>query len=791
MLKRCASIVLKSLAVAVVTASLTAPAHATEAAPSAAPVGALTLERIHADPPLAGRQPRLAKLSPGGRFVSTLEPSAADSEVFELWVRRIADGHARRLVGASDLIGNRTAVVSEAEKMALERRRVRGGGLTSYEWCGERDERIVVPLSGDLYLVELDGENVHTRRLTFDENEPERDARCDAAGRQIAFVKQNDLWVMTLDPLREIEPIVTRRSLPGPSTVANTPLPDVKRLTTTGTDGLSTGLAEFIAAEELYRYDGYWWSRDGKRLLAFEADERKVPSKTRAQIRADGTDLITQHYPAAGETNAVVVPLVIDVASGRVQRLDLPPATEYLPRAGWFADGTPWIETLNRTQTELRLVEYPNAQAAPREVFVESDAATWVSIDASPNLFEFPTRPLSGKPSIVWVSERSGSRQLWLLDRVTGSLAPLTTLVEPVRDVVCIGGGRIVFTAEQQRGRATELFMLGANDEVTRIAGSSTTGLPLTRSAIADRLCSRLLTSESTWGVPPTREVLTLGGNARPVAINGDAPDPLLAKVVPKIQPIDLLAADGKTVLNAFYMAPSKPSANPHGSATIVEVYGGPGAVTVQYAWSGAALHDAYWQSLGFGVLRVDTRGAHYRGRDYAHAHYRAFGAVEVDDLFAAARQLPKVVSGVDPARIGVVGGSYGGYLAARAVLDADTPFAAAVAASSVVDWTLYDTAYTERYLGMPEGGKAAPYAASNLASRAKLLARPLMLMHGTADDNVLFEHSLRLILALEREGKLFETVVYPGQAHGVNGRALQLHVDRATADFFVRRLQP
>lgn len=785
---RCFSRATGLLVLATVAMALSSTAWAADVPPPPAPT--LTLERIHADPPLAGRQPRLAKISPGGRYISTLEPSAADSEVFELWVRRMSDGHSMRVVGASDLIGNRTAVLSDAEKMALERRRVRGGGIANYEWCGERDERLIVPIAGDLYLVELDGESVHTRRLTFDENEPERDARCDRAGEQIAFVKKNDLWVMTIDPLRNIEPIVTRRSLPGPSVVLNTPLPDVKRLTTTGTDGLSTGLAEFIAAEELYRYDGYWWSPDGRRLLAFEADERNVPSKTRAQIRADGTDLITQHYPAAGEKNAIVVPLVIDVVSGRVQRLDLPSGTEYLPRAGWFTDGTPWVESLNRTQTELKLVEYPNAQPTPREVFVESDPATWVAIDATSNVFEYPARPLSGKPSLVWASERSGSKQLWQIDRVTGSIAPLTSMSEPVHDVVCVGGGHIVFTAEQQRGRATELFLFGPRDVVTPIGAPSALTAARTRSAVADRGCTRLLMSESAWGVPPTRQVMTLDGVAT-MTIQGDAPDPLLAKVVPKIQVLDLLAADGKTVLNAFYMAPLKASTNPRGSATIVEVYGGPGAVTVAYSWTNAALRDAYWQSLGFGVLRVDTRGARYRGRAYSHAHYRAFGQVEVDDLFAAARQLPKAVAGVDAARIGVIGGSYGGYLSARAMLDADTPFAAAVAASSVVDWTLYDTAYTERYLGMPDAGKAAPYLSANLATRAKLLSKPLMLMHGTADDNVLLEHSLRLILALENANKLFETVVYPGQAHGVSGRALQLHVDHTATDFFVRRLQP
>ena len=142
-------------------------------------------------------------------------------------------------------------------------------------------------------------------------------------------------------------------------------------------------------------------------------------------------------------------------------------------------------------------------------------------------------------------------------------------------------------------------------------------------------------------------------------------------------------------------------------------------------------------------------------------------------------------------ARVGFVGWSYGGFLAARAMLDADTPLAAAIAGAPPTDWTLYDTAYTERYLGLPDGGRAEAYAQSNLVNRAALLSKPLMLIHGTADDNVLFDHTLRLIQALQNEGKLFETAIYPGHAHSVAGRKARLHLARTQFDFFQRHLAP
>jgi dipeptidyl-peptidase 4 len=722
----------------------------------------ITLERIHADPPLAGRLPRAAKISPGGRYVSYLQPSAADSEVLELWAQPLPAGAPRRLAAAADLIGVRDVVLTEAEKMALERRRVSQRGITSFTWCGNEDQRIVVPLASDLYLIELEleGEQARPRRLTFDETEPERDPRCDAAGKQLGFVKRNDLWVMPLGG------------------------GDTKRLTQSGSETTSTGLAEFIAAEEFARFDGFWWSKDGRRLLAFEVDEREVPVKTRMQIRADGSRVTQQRYPAAGEPNAKVQALVIDVESGRTDRLALPAATEYLVRAGWFVDGTPWLQTLTRDQTELRLVDYPKASAAPRTLLVERDPA-WVEVRS--DLRELPAGP-AGRSSLLWSSERSGKRQLWQIDREGGAATQLTDLDEPVEEVVCASAERIVFAAEQQRGRAQELFERDASGRVRTIDPGP---VQRWRSATADEACTRLLVQQSAWGQPPRSQVLDLSGTAPPIALQADAADPLLARIVPEAQPLDLLAADGVTVLNAFYLPPLAASANPAGHAVIVDAYGGPHARTVSWAWNRSLPLFAHWQRLGFGVLLVDNRGMAGRSRDFSHAHYRAIGRVEVADLFAAVRQLPSKVQGIDPARIGLTGWSYGGFLAVRSILDEATPFAAAVAGAPVVDWLLYDTAYTERYLGLPEAGRAAPYRDANLLLRSKQLGKPLMLMHGTADDNVLFENSLRLIDALQAEGRLFETVIYPGQTHGIATRSLKLHVDRSATDFFIRHLRP
>lgn len=750
------------------------------AAAAGAPAAAVPvpLERIHADPPLEGSVPRAARLSPGGRFVSYLAPSAADSEVLELWLRPLPDGQPRRLASAEDLLGTRTAEPTEAEKMALERRRILQRGITDYGWCGEHDTRIVVALGGALHVVDIDdGAPARFRRLPSDGDaeagrEPAREPKCDRSGEQTAFVRHNDLWVQRLDD--------------GGA---------ARRLTGSGSGTVSTGLADFIAAEEFKRFDGFWWSRDGRRLLALEVDDSGVALKSRMKIRAEGSDMAQQRYPAAGGRNARVQALAIDVASGRTDRLALPPAAEYTVRAGWFADGTPWLQWMTRDQTELHLVEYPDTAAAPRSLLVEREA-TWV--DVHDDLLELDGWPLSGRPSLLWSSERSGRRQLWQLDRVGGGLRQLTSEAEPVAEVVCANAQRIVFAGKRRRGREQALFTL---DRAGRVAAVEPDAAAARwRTATADTGCERLLVRESDWSHPPRFSLLssTPGGwQQAPLALGGTKPDPVLPAIVPPVQVLDLPAADGVTPLNAFYLPPLRQAAAtgaPGASAkhaVITAVYGGPGISQVGWFWHRQALLYAHWQRLGFGVLLVDTRGAAGRDRDVSHAHFRRFGKVEVADLFAAVTALPRLVDGVDAQRIGVVGWSYGGYLAARAVLDEATPFAAAVAGAPVVDWTLYDTAYTERYLGLPEGGAAPAYRDANLALRAARLARPLMLLHGTSDDNVLFEHSLRLMQALQAEGKLFETVIYPGQTHGLGSRRLRLHADRATTDFFVRQLRP
>ena len=726
----------------------------------------ISLDRLFSDPPVQGRIPRQAELSPAGHWVGFLRPSAADSEELELWAQPAAGGEPRRLASGSELLAGRGQQLSEAEKMALERRRISEHGITSWQWCGRDDRRLLFPLGGALWLVQLDADGARAHALAGATADPARDPRCSPDGHQVAFVRGGNLWVQSLE---------TQDAPP-------------RALTADATETRFYGLAEFIAAEELGRERGFWWSPDATRLLALQVDESDVPLKTRAQIFSDHTAVTTQRYPSAGSPNAKVSALVLDVADGKRTLLQQPADTEYVARADWFDDGTPWLELLTRDQTRLSLVEYDRATASPHVITEERDPA-WV--DTHDDLAEVKGVTLSGKPALLWPSEASGRRQLVLLDRATGARRPLTAQAEPVAALVCTDGQQVVFEGALDQARSRDLFVSDLAGRVRPLGGATAHEW---RTAKADRDCGRLLVTRSGWGQPPTLSVRGLRDDEPAVALAGDAPDPLLAKVATQPEVLPVVAADGRTPLNAFWFAPAK-SKGVHRDPVIVLAYGGPTAETVTWAWARNTVLIAHWQQLGYGVFMVDNRGmsAKSRDHDFTRAHFHAFGHVEVDDLFAAVHQLSARKHDVDPARIGLFGWSYGGYLAARSMLDDKTPFAAAVAVAPVTDWTLYDTAYTERYLGLPmlaDGGESPFYRSANLVPRAAQLRKPLLVMHGTADDNVLFEHSLRLIEALENEGRLFDLAIFPGKAHGIAGRKAQLDVYKNLDAFFARNLK-
>lgn len=710
----------------------------------------LTLERIYSDPPLAGHSPPALELSPDGQALALLRPNADDSEVLDLWVQRLPDGALRRVIATQDLLASGGQKLTEAERMALERKRIYQTGITSFAWCTATSTALLIPFSGDLYLVGLAGDGpAEVVRLTRDDSVPELAPQCSPRGSYVSYTKHNDMFVLSMADRRE------------------------RRLTHEGTKTKSFGLAEFIAAEEMGRHRGHWWSPDERRLLVFEVDEAPVAVKVRTRIFVERTETYQQRYPVAGADNARVKAHVFDVASGKRTTLETPREDGYLPRAGFFGDSTAWLQWQSRDQRRLVVLGEAPSPGRLSPILEETDDA-WL-------VLHHDMRPLKDG-RFLWSSERTGRRQLEIVDRTSKERTTLTAEQEPVVALAGVDEARgiVYYRAHRKRGREVHLFAIP-------LSGGSATAIaaePGWHEVEFSRSGTRFIDVHSQWGRPPT---VSLGepGGARQVLDANPTPE-LDALSKPTAEWRDFEAAD-KTPLNGVLLPPIGAVPGKR-YPVLMWVYGGPTHGMVTNRWGKLYPLFVYLTQQGYGVALVDNRGTGGRGRAIDRAHHRAIGEVEPDDIFRAVGQLG-AVPWVDPARIGIWGWSYGGYVAARAVLDAKSPFAAAVAVAPVTDWTLYDTHYTERYLGQPGDGTAKPYLQSNLVARAHLLEQPLMILHGTADDNVLFEHSLRLIAALQAANRRFDLMIYPGKAHGISGRAARLHLFSSSIAFFDRHL--
>jgi dipeptidyl-peptidase-4 len=647
--------------------------------------------------------PRGFTPSPDGARIAFLRSRGGTDAVTCLWTLDVATGEERLVADPRTLEGGEDDLPPE-ERARRERAREQAGGIVGY--ATDRPVTMAAfALSGRLYTTDFAAGL--TPRLV-DSPGAVVDPRPDPIGSHIAYVSGGALHVHTLLPR-------TTAVLAAPET-----------------DTVTYGLADFVAAEEMNRMRGYWWSPDGESLLVARVDDAPVQRWHIADPANPDRPPTVVAYPAAGTPNATVSLVLLGLDGTRTDVVWDTDRDEYLVHVVW-SDREPLIVVQPRDQRALRVLRVDPMTGATALVHEDTDAH-WVEIVPG-----VPARTASG--AFLWITDRDGARRL-LVDG-----EPVTPPSVQVRALLDVDDDTVLLSASDDP-TVTQLWTWSAADGLRcrtpepgmhagRLAGGT---LLVTRASLdAD--------GSATTVAPAAGGTLTVPSLADPPG--------LAARIS--------LRAVGERALRTALLLPSW-----HVPGTplpvLLDPYGGPHGQRVVAARA-AHLTSQWFAEQGFAVVVVDGRGTPGRGPEFEREVWGDLAGPVLDDQVDALHALAAEHPELDLGRVGIRGWSFGGYLAALAVLRRPDVFHAAVAGAPVTDWTLYDTHYTERYLGRPDEHPEA-YARTSLLADAAKLTRPLLLVHGLADDNVVAAHTLRLSSALLAEGRQHAVLPLSGVTH-------------------------
>ena len=691
-------------------------------------------------------KPTGIKLTPDGRSVLFLR-SGPRSFVQDLYEYDVAKREERVLLTSESILKGAEERLTAEELARRERHRETARGIASYQLSRD-GRRILVPLSGRLFVIERATGAV--RELKGGAGFP-LDPRFSRDAAQVACVRDRNLYVMDIASGAE------------------------RRLTEGGGGTITYGEAEFVAQEEMGRNEGYWWSPSGRILACQRTDVAGVEVLSIPDPAHPERPPQTWPYPRPGKKNADVTLELIPLAGGKTTPVEWDRARyPYLATVTWEPRAPLTILVQNRLQTEEVLLAVDTLSGATTPLLTEKDEA-WL------NLFAGMPKWLEDGRSFLWMTERNGAPQLELRAR-DGSLVRALTGPEP--------------------GLREEVDLCESQGAVWVRSGDDPTQVHLVRVPLDPKRGRRVqVTSEpgihGAWfsddGVTYVHTLTPLTGTSRWWVRGRDrrAPGELRSvsetpRVTPRLE-LTTVKADSLE-LHAALLRPRdfEPTRR---YPVIVHVYGGPTSQTVMAAGE-RYLMQQWMADRGFVVVAIDGRGTPGRGRAWQRVIKGDLIEIPLRDQVAGLQALGKRYPELDLSRVGITGWSFGAYFTALALERYPAVFHAGVAGAPVTDWRDYDTHYTERYMGLPEEN-AKGYEASSAVTWASDLVRPLLILHGTADDNVYFLHSLRLCDALFRAGARFELVPLRGYTHMVADSVGVTQVNQRTIRHFRRNLGP
>ena len=646
-------------------------------------------------------EPRNFTVSPDGARVVFARSSSGTDNVNALWVFDSAT-HTERLVLDPRTLGNNLDALTPEEQRRRERAREGAGGVVTYA-CDSEVRKAVTILGGYIVLIDL-----ITKEITTPDIAPGVfDVRLSPDGTQLSYIRGRSLCISTLQGNEKI-------------------------LATDESDTVSWGSAEFIAAEEMGRFRGYWWSPDSTHLAACRVDVAPVQvwhiaDPAQPQIAA------TEHrYPQAGTPNAMVTLHVLNTHTTASVDVRFTETYEYLTHVSWNASGL-IAQTQTRDQQRVDIYSIDPETGTSHLALTDTDSS-WVEI--VPGLPQLLT---DGR--LLTSADRNDTRSLCIDNTpITPSDIQVRSLVS-VDDVIIFIGNNLA-TPWIHDVYSTDLSSL------------STTRLTQGRgivSASGNAAC--FVTREST--LASETATFTVHHQKRTTALTSLAETPLVS---PNVH----ITTVGPRNIPVALVTPRDGGTGP--LPVLFDPYGGPHAQRV-VASNAAYLSSQWFADQGFVVVIADNVGTPGKGSVWERGVHNDLAEPVLADQVEVLDALPGLEPRADISRVGIRGWSFGGYLAALAVLRRSDRFHAAIAGAPVTDWGLYDTHYTERYLGHPDHNQSA-YASTSLLTDVSQLTQPLLLVHGLADDNVVAAHTLQLSSALLAAGKTHEVLPLSGVTH-------------------------
>jgi dipeptidyl-peptidase-4 len=704
----------------------------------------LTIDAIYSTPPFTGLAPKSVRWMPDSRRISYLIDRGENGAVqTHLMVAKLRDGK-RQTLCILDTIPVPEDLRSDAGEFTFKR----------YTWADEGN-LAVFGFKGEVFTFDAETREV-VRRTRSDAKETNLTFSPD--GKTIAFTRDYDIWTLDVESGSE------------------------KQLTTTGSDSLLNGVLDWVYMEELYRrgnVQGYWWSPDGRAIAYLQFDESPVKEFPIVDFSSVYNTVEMHDYPKAGAPNPIVRVGVYDLETGEQRWMDVDTSDDsYVARLYWLGDSRQVaIEKLNRDQDELRLLFADVSTGVVREVFKET-RSTWININYIKHYYE-------QKDRFIWGSDRGGYTHLYLFKN-DGTME--RQLTEASWEVSALNGvdekrGHVYFTALEKSLLERHLYRVGENGKgLRRVSirdGTHSVKFSPDYKYYIDRFSNATTPTVTSVHDATGKLLFTLHDSSEADVAEYDLPSTEFFTIKSR-EGLELQCS----MIKPIHFDPNETY------PVLVYVYGGPHRQVVRNRWGGSRyLWHAFMAHHGYIIFSLDNRGSYGKGAKWESPVLRNMGNYELADQIAGVEYL-RSLPYVDASRIGIWGWSYGGYMTSLAMFKAPGVFAAGASVAPVSDWRFYDSIYTERYMKQPQDNPEG-YEDSSPINFVDGLEAPFFLVHGTSDDNVHMQNSMRLIEKLINNGKDFELMLYPGKLHGISGNTARIHLYRQLTAFFDEHLSP